>query len=141
MLTWKEHIVNLSRKLSKSIALIRKASNDLNRNALNILYWTIFYPYLNYCAEVWGNTYKSTISVLFLKQKKVIRLICNAKYLDHTTALFQNMNILRLDQIITFKTALVMFKAYHSLLPKPLQNRFYLKSSENHNTRQKVMFI
>ena len=105
-LNWNEHIANLSKKLSKSIAIIRKASHVLNSDALYTLYCAIFLPYLNYCAEVWGNTYQSSITPLFLKQKKVVRIICNANYLDHTDELFNKLNTLRLSHITDFSTGL-----------------------------------
>ena len=77
---------------------------------------------------------------LFLKQKMVVRIICNAKFLDHTSELLTKLKTLRLFQIIHFKTGVIMFKAYHMLLPKPLQNFFSLASSEGYNTRQKHNF-
>ena len=64
-LTWKEHISNLCNKLSKSIAIIHKVSNLLSSNALYTLYYSLFLPYLNYCLEVWGNTYKSNLMPIF----------------------------------------------------------------------------
>ena len=68
-LNWKKHITLVCSKLSKSIGVIHKASRLLNTPALYALYCTLFLPYLNYCAEVWGNTYKSNILPLIMKQK------------------------------------------------------------------------
>ena len=52
-LNWKEHVVNVSKKkLSKSIAIIRKASDVFHTEALYILYCAIFLPYLNDCIKV-----------------------------------------------------------------------------------------
>ena len=45
-------------------------------------------PYIMYCAEVWGNTYATNIECLVLLQNKVVRLLCGAKRLDHTSKLF-----------------------------------------------------
>ena len=68
-LKWKKHITLICSKLSKSIGVIYKASRLLNTPALYTLYCTLFLPFLNYCAEVWGNTYKSNILPLIMKQK------------------------------------------------------------------------
>ena len=46
------------------------------------------YTYIMYCAGVWGKTYVTNIKCLVLLQKKVIRLLCVAKRLDHTNLLF-----------------------------------------------------
>ena len=56
----------------------------LDATALYSLYKAMFKPYLNYFAELWGNTYKTNIDPLFVRQKKVIRIICYAKFVVHT---------------------------------------------------------
>ena len=70
-----------------------------------------------FCAEVWGNTYATNIHCLVLLQKRVTRLICGAKRLDHTNLLFHNVHILKLPDLVKLKTAIIMFKAYHYILP------------------------
>ena len=53
-----EHLSwNLARKISKSIGIICKSSFYLNNNSLCTLYYSLVYPYLHYCASVWGSTY------------------------------------------------------------------------------------
>ena len=68
-LNWKKHITLFCSKLSKSLGVIYKASRLLNTPALYTLYCTLFLPYLHYCAEVWGNKYKSNVLPLIMKQK------------------------------------------------------------------------
>ena len=58
-LTWKDHISLLRSKLSKTVGLLYRVRHLLSRSALFILYCYLFLPYLTYCAEIWGNTYKS----------------------------------------------------------------------------------
>ena len=73
-LTWKENMFTLCNKCSKSIATIHKVSPLLSSSVLYALYYSLFLPYLNYCLEVWGNTYKSNLMTIFLKQKRIIRM-------------------------------------------------------------------
>ena len=136
-LSWKDQINNVSKKLSKSIAVIRKASFVLNSDALYTLYCALFLPYLNYCVEVWGNTYHSNIVPIYLKQKKVIRIICKSNYLEHTSPLFNRLKMLKFPQIVNYQTGIFMFKAYHSLLPQNLQNYFSLDINDRYNTKRK----
>ena len=58
-LSWKPQIQNVARKISKSIGIICKSSFYLNKNSLCTLYYSLVYPYLHYCASVWGSTYQS----------------------------------------------------------------------------------
>ena len=69
-ITWKDHITYISNKLSKSIAIIYRASHVLDTNALYCLYNTIFNPHLNHCIEVSVNTNKNNINPVFILQKK-----------------------------------------------------------------------
>ena len=90
-----------------------KASSLINKHGMQILYYSLFVPYIMYRVEVWGNTYATNIHCLVLLQKRVIRLICGAKRLDHTNLLFHNVHILKLPDIVKLKNAISMFKAYH----------------------------
>ena len=56
-LTWIPHISNVSRKISKAVGIMYKASFCLNKRALLTLYHSLVYPYLQYCVSVWGSTY------------------------------------------------------------------------------------
>ena len=61
-LNWKEHILNLSKKLSKSIGIICKLRHFVgNIQTLIKLYYAIVYPFLTYSCMVWGSTYTSLV--------------------------------------------------------------------------------
>ena len=87
-LNLKNHIISVRSKLSKSCTIIYRASFLINKRGMHILYFSLFMPYIMYCAEVWGNTYAANVQCLVLLQKRVIRLLCGAKRLDHTNILF-----------------------------------------------------
>ena len=71
-ISWKEDITYISNKLSKSIVIIHRACHVLDTKALYCLYNAIFKPYVNYCIEVWGNTYKNYSNPVFILQKEVM---------------------------------------------------------------------
>ena len=77
-----------------------------------------------YCVEIWGNTCAANLKCLVLLQKKVVRLICGAQRLDHTSSLFYDLRILKLPDMVKLKTAEIMYKAYNSSLPNNIQNLF-----------------
>ena len=52
-LNWKEHILYISNKISKAIGVIVKA-RSLGKRALLSLYYSMIYPYLTYCCQIWG---------------------------------------------------------------------------------------
>ena len=61
-LSWKPHILNVTRKISKSIGIIYKSSFCHQTSLLCIIYYSLVYPYLMYCVSVWGSTYKPNLS-------------------------------------------------------------------------------
>ena len=88
-LNLKDHIAYISNKLSKSSEVIHKTSHVLD--IITLLYNAIISPYLNYCVEVWGNTHKTSLCRLFIKQKKPICIVCHARYLGHTPRLLRRL--------------------------------------------------
>ena len=73
-----------------------------------MLHNSLFIPYLTYCTDVWDNTYKTHLKALFLKQKKAIRIVNKAKYLEHTDALFNTLNTLPFLSLIRKKKKLTI---------------------------------
>ena len=97
-----------------------------------------------YCAEAWSNTYATNIHCLVLLQKRVIRLICGAKRLDHTNLLFHNVHILKIPDVLKLKTGIIMFKAYHYILPMNVQQLFRIhesRYSSRHKCKLKQIYV
>ena len=59
-----------------------------------------------------GNTYATNVQRLVILQKRVIRLFCGAKRLDHKTTLLYNLHILKVPDIVELKTAIIMLKYF-----------------------------
>ena len=75
---------------------------------------------LTYCNSIWCTTYSTYLIPLKLQLKKVLRIITNSGYLEHTPAFFRQTRILKLDDVTKFTVATFMYKNkvdLHSLLP------------------------
>ena len=96
----------------------------LNRSALFILYCSLFLPYLTYCAEIWGNTYKSNTQCIFLLQKKIVRIIYGANFKDHTNVIFQDLHFFKFCYLVKLKTCEVIYRAFNKTLTVNLNNIF-----------------
>ena len=57
-LKWTSHILYIKNKISKTIGLFYKMRQYLERKSLINLYYSLFFPYLIYCNEVWGNAFR-----------------------------------------------------------------------------------
>ncbi len=115
---WKPHVRYIRAKLAKCSAILWKTKHILGYKSLHTLYCSLFLPYLTYCVEVWGNTYKTTLQPICTIQKRAIRTINNTGYRDHTNPLFIKSHMLKFMDLVKFKTAQIMYKARNNLLPK-----------------------
>ena len=116
-ISWKSHIYNISKKISRGIGILKKARKYLNRNVLCNLYYTFLYPYFTYCIHVWGNACQSYISKLVKLQKRAIRIITFSRYNSHTAILFQTLRILNLSNIARYVVIQFMYRFKGGTLP------------------------
>ena len=105
------------------------------------LYYAFAYPYLSYCIHVWGTTYSTYIEKLFKIQKRMIRIISNSRYLDHTDPLFKKLNLLKISSIYKYSIALLMYKVEYNMIPNVMKH-FFVSNTQvhSHNTRQALLF-
>ena len=109
-LTFKKHVSYICNKLSETIGILNKLKYFVPRDIMIKLYYSLAYPCFTYCNIVWGNTFPIHLKPLIILQKKLICVITNSDYLDHTAPLFKLTNILPIDKLHSYLLALHMFK-------------------------------
>jgi hypothetical protein len=87
-LSFVAHVNHLCVKLSKSLYCLNKVKNFVSVEALIKLYYALVHSSISYCINVYGSANKTTLTPLFLKQKKAIRIVSRANYRDHSRPLF-----------------------------------------------------
>ena len=140
-LTWKLHIDNICKIISRNIGIIYRLKFVLPQSTLLMLYSSLILPYLNYGLLVWGSTQQTLIEKVLVLQKRVIRVICNAPILSHSDPLFFENNILKIKDLYFFQLVQFMFKYNDDSLPYIFHDMF-LKNQNVHNypTRQSSEF-
>ena len=108
-LNFKAHIDNVNTKVSRLAGILYRIKNNLTLKARKTFYNSFILPYLSYNVINWGNTNETHLKPLYLTQKRIIRCITNANYLDSTTPLFYNLSILKLQDLYRFYAALDTF--------------------------------
>ena len=69
-----------------------------------MIYNSLVLPYLNYCNNIWGNTYKSHLSIVYILQKKAARIITKSHVQSPSAPLFKELQILWIHDLITVVT-------------------------------------
>lgn len=131
-LCWKPHIHYIKAKISKSIAILYKINYLLNQQTLYTLYCSFILPYITYCLEVWGNTYKTNTEPIFILQKRALRIVNKTTYRAPTTPLFIKLKALKFRDIVDFKTAQIMYKINNQQLSNSIQGLFQMRESKHH---------
>ena len=104
----------------KTIGLFYKMRQYLERKALINVYYSLFFPYLIYCNEVWGNASVVHLEPIIKIQKRTIRTITFSSYLSPYEPIFQSLNILYFRKLVIQRVSLLMFKISKCDVPKPL---------------------
>ncbi len=126
--------------MSKSIAILNRTKHILNDKTLYISYCALIVPYITYCVEVWGHTYKTNVNSIYRLQKKAVRIVKRVDYYEHTNNLFINLHALKKNDLVDLYSLQLMYKIYNNLLPNCIQRLFKIRESQ-YNLRGLYMFI
>ena len=138
--SWKPHIANIARKVSKSIGIIHKASLCLSTSTLCTFHNSLVYPYFFYCIRVWGSTYPSTLKRTVLLQTKVVRITSRSTFHAHTKPVFKQLKILNLYNIYRFQIGNIIFLFDRLFTWCSLKIILFSSSNHCYYTRQWIPF-
>lgn len=135
-LQWKDHILNVSKKISKIAGILYKLRSVLPQRILVLLYNTLVLPHLSYCNVVWGNTYPTRLDCLFKIQKKIIRIITFSAHRTPSKPLFLSLKILNIYKLNEYLMSILIFKTQKKVVPQFITNMLILNNEvHSYNTR------
>ena len=133
-LSWKTHIDNLVKKISRPIGIMYKIRYYVNHIILKNLYYSLIYLYLLYAIQVWGSAFAGHTQKIIILQKKVVRLITFQDKppgyngpLATTDLLFKDLNILKIEDIYKLRTLQFIYDCLNGISPKQFKSWFKLK--------------
>ena len=102
----------------------------------------LFYPYLHYCACVWGLTYHSNPKRLVALQKRTVRTISRSAFDAHIDSIFKSLKLFKFENIVSLQVAKIMYLYKNGQLPKSFKNMFFTgQEIHNYNTRNRIFFV
>ena len=78
------------------------------------LYYTLVYPHLIYCNNVWGGAGICLTNDLFIAQKKVIRKISFLKKFDHSNPAYVSLKVLKYKDLIDYYATIFVSKTLNT---------------------------
>ena len=134
-LSWDYNTIQLSIKLSRTNGILSKLRHFTPLSSLISVYYSLFYSHVTYGCSVWSLTKMSNINKFNIVQQKCI-CINFKKYNEHTSPLFVDNKLLKLNDIIETSYVKLMFNFINNKLPPDLCNMFqYSFTVHNYNTR------
>ena len=135
-LNWNAHIKYISKKISKSLSILKMLKLTFPCSILKSLYYSFVYPYFSYCNLIWGGAAKTHLESLVLLQKKCIRIISKAGYLESTVPLFSEQKILNVGQIYNLNCAKFTFCSLNKIKYSEFNEKLATNGSfHNYQTR------
>ena len=134
-LTWKKHIVALSKKLNCNVGILTKLKGIFPQSVLKTLYHSFIQSHMNYCSLLWGLGCKSSLHPIFVAQKKAIRVISpgfvrywydkkTAQTPSHTKTYFSDLELPNVYTVILLNVLTFMQKVHTDKAPQSIVNLF-----------------
>lgn len=86
---------------------------------LKCIYCALIYPFLTYCNPIWCCKYPIPLKIQLIR---ILRMITNSGYLDHTRPLFKLIEILNLDDICAFVISMIKYMNKNNSQNVPTHN-------------------
>jgi len=110
--------LHVARKISQAVGILYEASFFFSKLSLCTLYYFIGNQYLFYCIAVWGSTYPTSLKRLVTLQRSVVRIVNKDAFNTHTDPIFDDLKLLKVDQIVLLQVvSFVFFFPNNLLLP------------------------
>ena len=131
-LTWKPHVKKVSAKISRSLGIIKRVRKFLPIQALKSLYNALIVPHLNYGLKLWGPRSKAVALI----QKRAIRVITRSKFFAHTSPLFKEHKLLKLEDMYKLQCLKLHYKIEHNTVPSFISSLLvHNRDIHSYNTR------
>ena len=128
-LQWGEHINHVLKRVSSGSYTLHAVKRFLSTDNMKTLYYSLIHSHLSYGTMLWGSAFQYRLRQLEVIQKKAVRNICNVGYNAHTSPLFKQLSIPKLNDIYNTQLCKLMFLFTNGTLPCPLQMVFTRNSN------------
>jgi hypothetical protein len=141
-LNWKHHILNVSKKISRSIGVMYKLREYINSKMLLNIYYSLIYSHIVYGIQVWGSACDTELNKILVLQKKSVRMMTKNDYypqvpgpLITTNPIFKELGILKVDDVFKLHVTKFIFSCLLRITPSIFHDWFTLNHTvHNHNT-------
>ena len=120
----KLHCKEILKKLIRANGMLAKIRHYVSTKELIAVYHSIFSTHLLYGCQYWGQVPHNLARKIFLQQKKALRIMSFSDFQAHTSTLFKQYKLLKLDDLISLNNILFVHDFLTRKLPKSFSTFF-----------------
>ena len=133
---WKPHLLELSRKLARSVGIFYKLRHYIPPDTLESVYYSLFYPFLTYGITVWVTGSETYLKLVQITQKKVVRAMTFSNLTAHSLPLFSNLKLLKVNDLYKLSISSCVYECHNNLAPTHFTDYFtQISAIHSCNTR------
>ena len=72
---------------------------------LKTVYYSLIYSHIQYCIATWGVVSATALEPLEKMHKRITRITTNGPFRSHTTPIFKELNLLKINDVFQLKIA------------------------------------
>lgn len=111
-------------KVNRAFFIIKRAKNILTKNGIKLLYFALIHSHLNFSSFFFHGLPKYRLNKIEVVQKKILRYIEGRGYLEHTSQIFKEYDILPYSKLIEFNILKFMWQLNTNRLPLTFSNEW-----------------
>lgn len=132
-LNWSYQISSLSKRLSRAIGILSKLRYNMPKNALRMVYHSIFNSLLLYGCQIWGINSKINNTKIQNLQDRAIRKITFSKSNCDIDQLYKDLKLLKFKDMLFVQNCILMSRVVNDLLPQSFKSNFCQRSDIHHH--------
>ena len=145
-LSWKQHISNVSKKISRAIGIMYKLRPFLPLSVMKNVYYSLIYSHIIYAIEAWGTASQTEIDKILILQKRALRLMTfNDIYptvcgpLISSGPIFAKLKTLKINDIYKYQVSKFIFKCLNKTAPINFHSWFKINHErQEYGTRTNI---
>ena len=136
-ITCNDHISKISIKVARVIGILNKLKHIFPHEIMRTIYNSLIHPHLIYGLYLWGFSPKRLTAL----QKKAVRILSLRPYVSHSTPLFKNLKILKIEDQYSIQLYKLYYKNTNNLLPHYFNSftPYYNNEEHGHNLRSTTL--
>ena len=129
-LSWKHHILNISKIISRAIGIMYKLRRFLHLKVMRNVYYSLVYSHIIYWIEAWGSAFKTELENILVLQKRAMSF--NDAYptvyssLISSDSIFAKLETPKITDVYKYQVSKFIFKWNNKIAPTNFQNWFII---------------